>query len=110
MDQFQPSDVGLVLSKLDEMSGKLSKIDSLDTKLDVHIAQSEAVNKCVEDMGRTLYGPNKDNGVVTKVNTLDVRQKIVYGILSTVGVSMLGLLIWLVQNAMSVATALAKAK
>jgi hypothetical protein len=110
MDQFNPSDVSQVLTKLDEMNGKLSKLDSLDTKLAIHIVQSEEVNQCVKDMGKTLYGPNKDNGMVTKVNTLDVRQKIVYGILSTIGVSMLGLLIWLVQNAMSVATALAKAK
>jgi hypothetical protein len=106
MDLYKPSELGQVLAKLDDMSGKLSKLDDVNTKLDIHITQSEAVNKCVDDISKTLYGPNKDNGMVTKVNTLDVRQKIVYGILSTVGVALLGMTIWLVQNAISVATAL----
>jgi hypothetical protein len=106
MDQFTPSEIGQVLTKLDEMNGKLAKLDSLDTKLAIHIVQSEAVNQCVTDIGRTLYGPNKDNGMVTKVNTLDVRQKIVYGILGTVGVALVSMTMWLVQNAISVAAAL----
>jgi hypothetical protein len=91
-----------------------SKIDALSTKLDVHIALHAAIASCLNDYGLTLYGPNHDNGLVTKVEVQsaklkaqDGRVNLVYAILGSLGVATIGLLVWLVQNALSIASNLA---
>lgn len=87
-----------------------TKIDAIDKKLDVHIAMHGAIASCLSDYGVTLYGPNRDDGLVSKVNVHDDRLKMVYAIFGTLGAATVGLLVWLVQNSLTVARALAAVK
>jgi hypothetical protein len=83
-------------------------IKDTNEKLTIHIAKQERFESTINDHETILRGENKTNGLISKVNTLDVRQKIVYGILGTVGVATVSLLVWLVQNAVTVANNLSK--
>jgi hypothetical protein len=68
-----------------------------------HVALVERVN----DMDICLYGKDRDDGIVTKVGQHDTTLRIMSIIFGIIGTASMGGVIWLIENAIKVASTLA---
>ena len=83
-------------------------LKDMNEKITIHHAQSKIIEDKVEEHEVILRGEDRQDGLLEKVSQLGTTQKIVFAILAAIGASSLSLGVWLVQNALSVAAALAK--
>jgi hypothetical protein len=102
----------LTREDLSEIKTELHKLtDSVNvsnTQFAVHLSQSCQRDKDIKDHDIILRGEDRKDGLIADVHTIRVTQIIVDSIIGAVGLTALGGVLWLIENAMSVASNLSK--
>jgi len=85
-----------------------AKIDNLSAQMAKLVTDFAVVKKCTEDNDLVLHGPDKRSGLVGEFGRLSTQQKLVVGIMATIGTATLSGVVMLIIQAISVANALAQ--
>ena len=96
------------MTRKGQMDRMEEKIDRLTEKVTELSTEVKAIGKCSEDHELILRGPDKMGGLVAEFGRLSTQQKLVVGIMATIGTATLSGVVMLIIQAVSVANALSQ--
>jgi hypothetical protein len=82
----------------DVMERVEAKVDNLVSQMTVHLTEHAAIKVCMENYDTLLYGKDRKDGMVSDVLNIGTRQRVVIGVLTTVGIASLSGVGWLIIN------------